>query len=874
MAVVAGDDGWAIQALDHARHGILMVGPQGEVRVANQPFLLLYGLSDGDVAGRTLSDIATHLDALGEGLPEDWSTGPCHHSRPNGTVIEITGRPLRDGGIVLNHQDITARATAEAELDDLRQTLGQAHRLANMGMWEYDYNECQLWLSREHGEMLLGKPIETRMPLGEFARRYVHPEDWHLLAEREAERFEYAKRIGFSEQFEYRASLPGGDIRHMAVTTLVRPDKFIGVTQDVTDRKRMIDRLESSERRFRTILETTPLPVVITRIIDASVLYANQSFFELLEVPPNQRSFSATAFYADPLARERLLAAVSDRGVVRGFETRGRTMTGREFWASVSAASLDLDGQACLFVAVNDISRLKAHEEELRAAKEAAEEAARAKSEFLAMMSHEIRTPMNGIIGMARLVADSDLTPEQRDWVETISHSGDALLTILNDILDFSKLEAGKLELETLPYDPRRLIDDVVDLMRSRADEKRLSLQVLVAPEVPTWIAGDPTRLRQILLNLLGNAVKFTEQGGVTVTLDRETGKDGAPRLRYGVSDSGIGIPAEALARLFTPFSQVDGTITRRFGGTGLGLAICKRLVELMGGAVHVDSMPECGSTFSFTVALTEAEAPALQPAIETPHLPPLSILLAEDNPVNQKVARATLERHGHSVVIATDGFEAVDAIVKAPPGRFDVVLMDVQMPHLDGLEATRRIRQLPPPRHTVPIVAMTANALKGDAERCHAAGMDGYVSKPVMPGPLFSEIARTLRIADTACPAPPATSNGERVLDHAVLDALTDAVGAENIGEVIASAVGQMIRMRADLAAENANAEAVGYLAHDIKSASQSIGLEALATMALEIERAWREGRPKECLDRARAIDPLMAEAIEVLTPLAAPGG
>jgi PAS domain S-box-containing protein len=566
------------------------------------------------------------------------------------------------------------------------------------------------------------------------------------------------------------------------------------------------------------------------------------------------------------------------------------TKTGAELPVKVSCSAMSIEGRPAGWVLVfSDVRDERELQRHLVAAKEAAEGAARLKAEFLSTMSHEIRTPLNGVIGMANILADSTLDHEQQDYVRIIRTSADALNTVIDDILDFSKIEAGRLEIESIAYRPQDSLRICADIVAQRARDKGLSLVQDLDPALPSILKGDPARVRQVLLNFLSNAVKFSDHGHITLRARRETLRDPLGRsfevAALGVQDEGIGLSDDAKRRLFQPFMQADNSTSRKYGGTGLGLAICKRLVEAMGGVIRVDSQLGAGSSFTMLLPLTigteqellladagrgprrgDAMASAAAAPIRHPQAAAIKLLLVEDNPINQRVALILLNRAGYRVDVAVNGREAIQCITEHP---YDLVLMDCQMPEMDGFAATREIRRMEADagRH-VPIIAMTANAMDGDRERCLAAGMDDYLRKPIDEERLREVLAkwsdklgdRTVAVDSAASsPVPHSATPTPIEAISMTTPAETPAMNWQHLQDMLDGDV-EMIRdlagtFRASLdglvpklqalmqapTTDDAWLGRVRELAHEVKGMSANMGAESLAAVAATTEKQAR---------------------------------
>lgn len=561
----------------------------------------------------------------------------------------------------------------------------------------------------------------------------------------------HMERALSGEQVTYEQELPyqGGGPRWVRVTYTPDADPagrvrgFVVLVHDIGQTKRAEQALRESEEKFRGFFELAGVGAAVGDPATGRFLQVNERLCRITGYSREELTSLAFRDITHPEDRSAHLARLTRlvRGEIAGYDSEKRYLRkdGGVVWVHLSITVLrDSDDKPLLLLSIiQDITERKAAEAALDAAKAAAEAASQAKSSFLANVSHELRTPMNAILGMIDLAAGENLPAEVADYLQTAHDSADLLLSLLNEILDLSRIESGKLELEIAPFQLRPALQETIKTLSVRANEKGLRLACDIADDVPDCLLGDAFRLRQMIVNLVGNAIKFTDQGQVQVRVCVESQSPAEARLQFAVIDTGIGIAPEFRDRIFDAFDQGDASTARRYGGTGLGLSITAKLAGLMGGRISVDSEPGRGTAFHFTLRFGLADRPPIDSGQRSTSLrdlaPParsLRILVAEDTHANQKLIQSILRKRGHETAVASNGQEAIELLSRE---RFDLVLMDVQMPVLDGLKATAEIRaNALPEKALIPIVAMTAHAMKGDEDRCLEAGMDGYLAKPI----------------------------------------------------------------------------------------------------------------------------------------------
>ncbi|WP_316896324.1 response regulator [Pseudodesulfovibrio indicus] len=688
------------------------------------------------------------------------------------------------------------------------------------------------------------------------------------------EAIESVRSVRFEEEINGRSLVhsivpvanPWGEVARLAVHTL-----------DLTKLRRTDEDLRREQQRQIFFMESLP-GIVYHLYPDQTIRYANRYFRRYFGSPRNRKCREALNCSGTTCSLCPPMEAMNTDRAVEWDWTDGQ---GRTFHLQCSPMT-DSNGERMIMVLGIDITARQRAEDALKKARdkledrvrqrtkelekanialtsksqrlvtamERADAATRAKSSFLANMSHEIRTPLNAILGMSELAMASGEENRKDRYLMRVMEAGNSLLSIINDILDFSKIEAHKLTLEEIDFDVRRALDAALDLHLVSAEDKGLSLKATVDDDVPPALLGDPSRLRQIIINLVGNAIKFTETGGVTVAVSMteqpESTKPGTPlTLRFAVSDTGVGIPANKQKDIFQSFLQADDSITRKYGGTGLGLAICKLLVELMGGELGLDSAEGKGSTFFFTTRLRVGDVRAVeaeQRAAEAvfPEMEPINVLLADDNPLNRELASTLLTEQGHSVLAVNNGIEALNALKETD---YDLVLMDVQMPIMDGVSATRAIRNpnsgaLNP---GVPIVALTAHALKGDRERFLQAGMNDYISKPIKMRDFYNTLARVMS-GHAATPVDADEEQphlaGGRPFDR---ETALDMLGGQQkllsrMDEIFLRDVPSEMNELADFFRQGdwSNAKR---LAHSIKGSARTVGAQRLGAIAEQME-------------------------------------
>ena len=622
---------------------------------------------------------------------------------------------------------------------------------------------------------------------------------------------------------------------------------------------------EGDEGLLLAIVAGSPIPAFISRLSDGRILVGNEKAGELLGVDPDTppEDVVTPQFYATPETRDKVVSLLRREGRIEGLELPSRRADGSVCWLLISLTLILFQGEPAIYGTMLDVTAQREQQDALTLAKEEAESASRAKTEFLAVMNHEVRTPMNGILSMAQLLAETPLTEGQREYVETIRYSAEAVLAIANDGLDIARIEAGGLAIEHAEFDLPRLFDSLGTMMGPRAREKGVALETIVLPGTPTRIRGAVYRLRQILLNLMGNAIKFTSEGRVTLSVEPVAGKASGCRLRFSVSDTGPGIAESQRDRVFEPFFQSADTHGPMPDGAGLGLTLCRRLADALGADLTLSSVVGEGTTFSLTLDFETSAEPgkgSTEDDNERVATQGLTVLVVDDIALNRTVARTILNHDGHQAVEAENGEAAIFLVGERD---FDAVLLDLQLPGIDGYEVLRGIRMMPEPeKASLPILAMTGNVMRAETDRMAEAGFDGIVPKPVDIRNLRRALMRAVRgreLEGVAVPSDPPH------FDPRNLEDLVGLMGVEEAMPVLLR-FREALDKRADALwnARTGDRGAVKDAAHKLAGAAGNCGLMRLQALLCDLETKAGSGS-EHGADLTAGVDAALAEAGDV---------
>ena len=753
--------------IEAALDPLVTIDPDGRITDTNQATMAITGVSREELVGSMFSDYFSDPDAAKAGYRKVLLDGtvrdyPLEIAHRDGQLIPVlyNATLFRDSdgnvaGVFAAARDISAHKRYEEALIDGRKRLTGIIEGTRAGTWEWNVQTGETVFNEEWAK-IIGYTLDEIAPVSiETWMKYVHPDDSLKSGKLLEKHF-----CGESGYYEFESRMKHKDGHWIWVLDRGKVDSWgddgkpiwmFGTHQDITERKQLEVALRESEQRFRNMFRRHSAVMLIVEPESGVIVDANEAaeyFYGyarewLLKMNIAELNILNPVQVAD----ERNMALREERNY---FIFPHKLSSGEIRTVEVHSTPIEDNNKPLLFSIIHDITERKRAEEALLEAKEQADSATRAKSEFLANMSHEIRNPMNGVIGMAQLLTMTDLTEEQKDYVETLASSGKNLLTLINDILDLSKIESGKVTIEMVDFSLKHCIHDVVQTQKSVAYQKGLSFTFNLPDDLPGLVTGDQLRIKQIIVNLIGNAIKFTEKGSVTLTLQVLKHQSGGALIQFSVQDTGTGISEEALEKIFQPFSQEAVSTSRLHGGTGLGLTISQSLAELMDGKITVESTQGMGSCFTLTVPLSVVSKSAPEKEVHTELAvlwegKPLRILLVEDNPANIKFQTALLKKMGHDVMLAENGIDCLSLYKQSP---FDLILMDIQMPLMNGEEALREIRkQEEGTAYHQPVIALTAYSLRNDKERFIGAGFDGYVSKPLEVDLLVAEMKRVLEM-------------------------------------------------------------------------------------------------------------------------------